>query len=151
MEIHGANKVNWCRSVVMRNVSFLFLFRSFVFTIVLLIWQSVAGLLLLSCGGLHTVWAIFQVLYFDTSEKYRHNWRRIGVSNHTNETNRVAALLQHIAFDDMMGLTFTVVIWYVGAIIGSFLAGWYLLPSVQKKNIYVSHRMRSNRIHFHPE
>lgn len=102
-------------------------------------FHSFIGLLLISCGGLHTVWAIFQVLYFDTSEKYRHNWQRIGEKNSTNDTSRISELLQHLAFDDLMGLLFTVTIWYVGAIIGSFLAGWYLLPSVQKKNIYVSH------------
>lgn len=134
MEIYGADKVHCSRSVMKRRDP-LFLLVIFIFS---------QGLLLISCGGLHTVWAIFQVLYFDTSEKYRRKWQRIGESNSTNDTSRITELLQHVAFENLMGLLFTVTIWYVGAIIGSFLAGWYLLPSVQKKNIYVSCRWQSN-------
>lgn len=140
MEIHGADKIHCSRSVMQRRNTSLFFF--FLFSIIFQLFFK--GLLLISCGGLHTVWAIFQVLYFDTSEKYRRNWERIGESNNTNDTNRITQLLQHIAFDNFMGLLFTVTIWYVGAIIGSFLAGWYLLPSVQKKNIYVSRCLQFN-------
>lgn len=35
-------------------------------------------------------------------------------------------------------LIFTIVVWYIGMMLGSFLAAWYLVPVVQKRNIYVS-------------
>lgn len=36
-------------------------------------------------------------------------------------------------------LKLTIIMWYVGIMLGCFLAGWFLVRIVQKKNIYVSY------------
>lgn len=36
-------------------------------------------------------------------------------------------------------LKLTIIMWYVGIMLGVFVAGWFLIRVVQKKNIYVSY------------
>lgn len=91
-----------------------------------------SGLCLLCVSGMHIVWAVFQVLYFETSSLYKKAY------GNDNKTSDWSTLVNHISFPDWSGLYFVVIIWYIGGIIGNLLAGRYLLPSVQKKNIYVS-------------
>lgn len=84
------------------------------------------------CGGLHSVWAIYQVLFYETSERYRKHLEKI---NATRLANRI---FERVMFSQRIGLIFTVIMWYVGVIIGCYAAGYYLVRVVQKKNIYVS-------------
>lgn len=84
------------------------------------------------CGGLHSVWAIYQVLYYETSERYRKHLEKI------KPTKLVDKMLKRVIFSQRIGLIFTVIMWYVGVMIGCYVAGYYLVRVVQKKNIYVS-------------
>lgn len=93
---------------------------------------NVSGLLLLFCGGMHTVWAIYQVLFFQTSEIYRRDLNEI------NDTNYGEHFFKIVMFSEKNGLRFTIIMWYVGVMLGCYVAGWYLVRVVQKKNVYVS-------------
>lgn len=84
------------------------------------------------CGGLHSVWAIYQVLFYETSELYREHLKKI------NATKFPDQMFERFMFSQRMGLLFTVIMWYVGVMIGCYVAGYYLVRVVQKKNIYVS-------------
>lgn len=92
----------------------------------------VIGLMLLLCSGMHMVWAIYQVLFFETSEKYQKD------ANTTNETMPISGFIEKITFLHHAGLMFTIVMWFIGVMLGSFVAGWFLVRVVQKRNIYVS-------------
>lgn len=152
------------------------------------------GLLLLLCSGLHTVWAIYQLLFYQTSEVYRYYLNYSNPLNHTNEMNEKiqttpatttatttattattakTATIATIAttattatnlttptilsatnqanqlewregffgvamFEERVVLMLTIVLWYIGMILGCLVAGWFLVRVVQKKNVYVS-------------
>lgn len=92
------------------------------------------GLLLLFCGGLHVVWAIYQVLGYETSYMFRDELNRLNKEN----AHLADKIFNNVVFSKRMGLVLTVVMWYIGMMLGSFVAAWYLVPVVQKRNIYVS-------------
>lgn len=92
----------------------------------------ILGLLLLFCGGMHTVWAIYQVLFYQTSEIYRRDLNEI------NDTNWREHFFKIVMFSERNGLRFTIIMWYIGVMLGCYVAGWYLVRVVQKKNVYVS-------------
>lgn len=92
------------------------------------------GLLLLFCGGVHIVWAIYQVLGYETSCTFRDELIRLKKErSHTADK-----IFKMIVVSERIGLLLTVVMWYVGMMLGSFVAAWFLVPAVQKRNIYVS-------------
>lgn len=88
--------------------------------------------MLLLCGGLHTVWAIYQALFYETSEIYRNDLKKF------NATKFEDRIFQRFMFSERYALIFTIIMWYVGVMIGCFVAGKYLVRMVQKRNIYVS-------------
>lgn len=90
------------------------------------------GLLLLLCSGLHTVWAIYQMLFYHTSKVYRDDLKSI------NETDWRERYFRIVMFSERGGLMFTIIMWYVGMMLGCYVAGWFLVRIVQKKNVYVS-------------
>lgn len=47
-------------------------------------------------------------------------------------------IFKNVVFSQRMGLVFTVVMWYIGMMLGSFVAAWYLVPAIQKRNLYAS-------------
>lgn len=157
------------------------------------VWYYV-GLLLLFCGGMHTVWGIYQMVMYDTSRFFRRDLKR-KPENETATTSTVAPTTSTVApttstrapptsttstaasatlatltasssnvpnptseahkssgedhlaifqsfhkwiFPSGALLKLTIIMWYVGIILGCFLAGWFLVRVVQKKNIYVS-------------
>ncbi|XP_055322601.1 uncharacterized protein LOC129578299 [Sitodiplosis mosellana] len=89
-----------------------------------------AGLLLVLCSGLHTVWAIYQVLFFKTSKEFRDDLSQI------NKTEWRERYFNDVMSSERVGLMFTIICWYVGMILGCFVAGWFLVRTVQKKNVY---------------
>lgn len=90
------------------------------------------GLLLLICGGMHTVWAIYQLVFYKTSEIYRSDLE------HINKTEWREKYVAVVMFSEQNVLMLTVMMWYVGVLLGSYVAGWFLVRVVQKRNIYVS-------------
>lgn len=152
------------------------------------------GLLLFMCSGMHTVWAIYQVLFYSTSHLYKHDLEQLSASNeteatteatvssmttastianHTHHANKTIILsakttaataavgdviISTIAsnahhedhlkkvnsfFKIMMiseyhELWLTIAFWFVGVMLGCYVAGWFLVRVVQKRNIYVS-------------
>lgn len=90
------------------------------------------GLLLLLCSGLHTVWAIYQMLFYHTSKVYRDDLDKM------NETEWERHYFKAVMIRGRVGLIFTIIMWYVGTMLGCFVAGWFLVRIVQKKNVYVS-------------
>ncbi|XP_031620629.1 uncharacterized protein LOC116339104 [Contarinia nasturtii] len=92
-----------------------------------------AGLLLIICSGMHTVWAIYQVLFYKTSRVYQANFNELIGFVNKNETHFFDV---PYTFSDRGGLMFTIILWYIGMGLGSLLSGWLLVPNVQKKNIY---------------
>lgn len=95
-------------------------------------FSTFVGILLLFCGGMHTVWSIYQVLFYQTSEIYRRDLE------HINETEWRDHFFAIVTFSERNGLMFTIIAWYVGVMIGCYAAGWFLVRVVQKRNIYVS-------------
>lgn len=94
------------------------------------------GLLLLFCGGMHTVWTIYQVVFYDTSEIYRSDLTELNVT--LLPSVKIMEEVQARIFSHRGILTLTIVMWYVGIMLGCFASGWFLVRIVQKKNIYVS-------------
>lgn len=90
------------------------------------------GLLLILCSGMHTVWAIYQSLFYQTSEAYREDLKSI------NGTEWEERFFKVVMYSGRGLLMFTIVMWYIGMMLGCFMAGWFLVRIVQKKNIYVS-------------
>lgn len=78
------------------------------------------------------VWAIYQLLFYKTSEEYRDDLKTI------NETKWEDHFFKIVMFSERVALMFTIIMWYVGMMLGCFVAGWFLIRIVQKKNIYVS-------------
>lgn len=114
------------------------------------------GLLLLFCGGMHTVWGIFQMVLYDSSKYFRDDvFRGDDNDNSTSSQNSTSSnatssssvghqfwIVQEIRkwiYPHGFLLKLTIIMWYVGIMLGCFLAGWFLVRVVQKKNIYVSH------------
>lgn len=81
---------------------------------------------------MHTVWAIYQVLFHKTSELYREDLNKIDKKKWPERYFEV------FMFSEKVGLMFTIVMWYIGMAVGCFVAGWYLIPHLQKRNVYVS-------------
>lgn len=107
------------------------------------------GLLLLSCCGLHIVWAIFQVLFYETSKRYVASLKNLTDVTHTknmtnvlNESKNVTtgthlSMLNILTYNSYGFMLVTVTAWCFGIIIGCGLSGYYLLSTMRKKNIYV--------------
>lgn len=87
---------------------------------------------MLICGGMHTVWTIYQVSYDKTSELYREDLSQVAKIKWPERYFEVFLL------SGKGGLLFTILMWYFGMAIGCFISGWYLVPKIQKKNVYVS-------------
>lgn len=89
-------------------------------------------MLLLSCGGLHIAWAISQVYAYDTVKNLGDE------ANKTNATRARVDIFKKHLISERAYLMFTIVMWYIGMMLGSIVAAWYFVPAVQKRNIYVS-------------
>lgn len=87
---------------------------------------------MLSCGGLHIAWAISQVYAYDTVDIL------CDEANKMNATRVIDTILKNRLISERIYLILTIVMWYIGMMLGSFVAAWYLVPAVQKRNIYVS-------------
>lgn len=94
------------------------------------------GLLLLFCGGMHTIWTIYQVVFYDTSKIYRSDLRDLNAT--LVPSVKIIEEVQARIFSQTGILGLTIVMWYVGIMLGCFASGWFLVRIVQKKNIYVS-------------
>lgn len=73
---------------------------------------------------MHILWAIYHGLFFDKPHNMFSVW--FAKENKLKEINSMN-----------FGLVFSIVSWYAGAMIGSAIVGFYILPQVRKKNIYV--------------
>lgn len=113
------------------------------------------GLLLLSCGGMHTVWGIYQMVLYDSSKYFRKDVKNLNENENSTEStnstetekNKTSVSHHHFWIVEEVRkwiyphgflLKLTIIMWYVGIMLGCFLAGWFLVRIVQKRNIYVS-------------
>lgn len=90
---------------------------------------------------MHTVWAIYQVLFYETSDIYKKDLE------HINTTKWREHFFKIVMYSERNGLMFTIVMWFVGVMLGCYVAGWFLVRVVQKRNIYVSWFCRSITFH----
>lgn len=72
------------------------------------------------------------MLFYQTSKAYRDDLDSI------NQTEWQQRYFKIVMFSERGGLMFTIIMWYVGMMLGCFVAGWFLVRIVQKKNVYVS-------------
>lgn len=96
------------------------------------------GLLLLSCGGMHTVWGIYQVVLFDSSRHFRADARQMNATLNISSNYWIVEQVKRLIYPNGSAMKLTIIMWYVGIALGCFVAGWFLVRVVQKKNIYVS-------------
>lgn len=88
------------------------------------------------CCGMHIVWAIYQIFFYQTSGNFRNEWKDVKINQ--TDYKHALSMAGALAFNNFPALSCSVLAWYLGAILFIFLTARFLLPSVQKKNIYVS-------------
>lgn len=86
---------------------------------------------------MHTVWSIYQLVFFEDMKKIEQYVQ--GVTDKSNKTDNSTHIpIIKLIFSNKFGLQFVIINYYVGVILGCLLAGYYLVPRMQKKSIYVS-------------
>lgn len=76
------------------------------------------------------MWPVYQIIYFHSHEQSLLKDQNLTDLNKLNRTS--------MHFQDIYKLKVTILMYYFGIIVGSAIAGYFLLPEVRKKNIYVS-------------
>lgn len=99
---------------------------------------SPSGLFLLLTGGLHTVWGIYQLVMYDSSKYFRDDVARGDENSTVAYQFWIVEKVRKWIYPHGSLLKLTIIMYYVGIMLGCFVAGWFLVRVVQKKNIYVS-------------
>lgn len=83
---------------------------------------SFEAFILLFVSGLHVAWGIYQALFYDPYNVFGIHLRRQEFT--------------HLIYKDF-GLIFSITSWYAGVMLGSAAVGFYLIPNVTKRTLYV--------------